>query len=134
MVSICSWVGVFFRVPVTWVTKGFSRALVAGPLWKDRYRVISSIRVNMVHKVLRNHKGVLIGGIWCSLFYVMGLYNYLFSFSLKYSMWKSVVSIVFGECSLYGKLIYNQCGVTIYVIWIFKTGILHTFIAPFLIL
>lgn len=55
MVSICSWVGVFFRVPVTWVTKGFSRALVAGPLWKDRYRVISSMNANMVHKIYGSH-------------------------------------------------------------------------------
>lgn len=45
----------FFRVPVTWVTKGFSRALVAGPLWKDRYRVISSMNVNMVHKRYGSH-------------------------------------------------------------------------------
>lgn len=124
----------FFRVPVTWVTKGFSRALVAGPLWKDRYRVISSIRVNMIHRVLRNHKFFLIGGIWCSLFYVMGVCNSLFLFSLKYSMGKSIVSIVLVHVRWMENLIYNQWGVTCYVIWIFKTGILYTFIAPFWIL
>lgn len=120
----------FFRVPVTWVTKGFSRALVAGPLWKDRYRVISSIRVNMIHKVLRNHKGILIGGIWCSLFYVMEVCDSLILFSFKYSMGKSVVSIVLINVRWTKNLIYNQFGVTVYVIWNFKTGILYTFIAP----
>lgn len=54
----------------------------------------------------------------------------LILFSFKYSMGKSVVSIVLINVRWTKNLIYNQFGVTVYVIWNFKTGILYTFIAP----
>ncbi|MDY2653685.1 MULTISPECIES: hypothetical protein [Eisenbergiella] len=42
---------------VTWDTRGFSRAFVAVPVWKDNVNVTSRIIVKMAHIVGGNHLG-----------------------------------------------------------------------------
>ncbi|WP_270496555.1 hypothetical protein [Eisenbergiella porci] len=43
---------------VTWDTRGFSRAFVAVPVWKDNVNVTSRIIVKVAHIVGGNHLGV----------------------------------------------------------------------------
>ncbi|MDU5291540.1 MULTISPECIES: hypothetical protein [Eisenbergiella] len=43
---------------VTWDTRGFSRAFVAVPVWKDNVNVTSRIIVKMAHIVGGSHLGV----------------------------------------------------------------------------
>ena len=45
-------------VLVTWDTRGFSRAFVAVPVWKDNVNVTSRIIVKMAHIVGGSHLGV----------------------------------------------------------------------------
>ncbi|MSS91466.1 MULTISPECIES: hypothetical protein [Eisenbergiella] len=57
IVRIASSEGRVVIVLVTWDTRGFSRAFVAVPVWKDNVNVTSRIIVKMAHIVGGNHLG-----------------------------------------------------------------------------
>ena len=57
-VRIASSEGRVVIVLVTWDTRGFSRAFVAVPVWKDNVNVTSRIIVKVAHIVGGSHLGV----------------------------------------------------------------------------